>query len=178
MSVLSSRLKALRTEAGMTQKRLSELSGVPLPSIRAYERGVRSPKDQSQQKIADVFNVSAPYLTGEADRPDGYDYLASVVGLDLNAITAEENKLVAEGVDKDDAFFQAFRLATTKKHLADKDIVGVASDRVSETEKEVMRVFSQKDEQSRIDPKERQQYGQVITILRDALRELEDLAHE
>ena len=36
------KLKAIRTKAGLTQKKLAELSGVPLRVIKSYEQEQRS----------------------------------------------------------------------------------------------------------------------------------------
>lgn len=51
------KLKTLRKKAVLTQKQLSELSGIPLTTIQKYERGVFEPKIQNLYKLADVLKV-------------------------------------------------------------------------------------------------------------------------
>jgi transcriptional regulator with XRE-family HTH domain len=50
------KLKELRTQAGMTQAQLAELSDVPLGTIRDYEQGKRNPLLSTAQKLARALN--------------------------------------------------------------------------------------------------------------------------
>ena len=52
-----SKIKKARTEKGLTQKALADLSGVPYRSIQDWETGRRNPKDSSLMKIAEVLEV-------------------------------------------------------------------------------------------------------------------------
>ncbi|MHB1424601.1 MAG: helix-turn-helix domain-containing protein [Gemmataceae bacterium] len=52
------RLRELREQAGLTQARLAETSGLPLGSIRNYEQGQREPYWQVVFKLADALGVS------------------------------------------------------------------------------------------------------------------------
>jgi len=52
------KLKELRTQAGMTQAQLAELSDVPLGTIRDYEQGKRDPLLSTAQKLASALNQS------------------------------------------------------------------------------------------------------------------------
>ncbi len=52
------KLKELRSEAGMTQAELAELSDVPLGTIRDYEQGKRDPLLSTAQKLARALNQS------------------------------------------------------------------------------------------------------------------------
>lgn len=56
MSV-SKQIKFFRTESHLTQKKLSELTGIAEITIRQYEAGKYNPKIGNLQKMADVFNV-------------------------------------------------------------------------------------------------------------------------
>jgi transcriptional regulator with XRE-family HTH domain len=53
------RLRALRHEAGLTQRALSAASGIPLPSIRGYEQGLREPYWYGLLQLARGLGVSA-----------------------------------------------------------------------------------------------------------------------
>ncbi|MCF7924811.1 MAG: helix-turn-helix domain-containing protein [Candidatus Izimaplasma sp.] len=61
------KLKELRIEKQMTQKELSELSGVPQEQISRYERG-RSMTEETIKKIVKALNVNADYFLGLTDK--------------------------------------------------------------------------------------------------------------
>lgn len=58
------RIAELRKEKSLTQKELSNVTDIPLPSLSSYERGVRNPKINVWQKLADFFDVPISYLQG------------------------------------------------------------------------------------------------------------------
>jgi DNA-binding XRE family transcriptional regulator len=55
-------IKKARQNKGMTQQMLAELSGVPLRSVEAWERGLRNPKKTSLEKIAGVLGCTVEDL--------------------------------------------------------------------------------------------------------------------
>lgn len=57
-------IKKARKNAGLTQKQLSEKTGIPAITIQQYERGVRAPKVDSLQKISIALGVSLDDLLG------------------------------------------------------------------------------------------------------------------
>ena len=59
------KLKELRQTAGMTQVRLSEASGVPLPTIRDYEQGKREPLLSNAYRLARALGVSLDALPAD-----------------------------------------------------------------------------------------------------------------
>ena len=64
MILLSTRLKRLRLEAGLTQKELGERVGVTKVSICCYENGSRLPSLDTLVDLANVFKVDVDYLLG------------------------------------------------------------------------------------------------------------------
>lgn len=50
-------IKALRKSANLTQKDLSEKTGIPVITIQQYERGLRQPRTDKLVKIAEALNV-------------------------------------------------------------------------------------------------------------------------
>ena len=59
---LKNRIKEVRKEHGLSQTRLSELSGVHRVSIARYELGVNAPTAENLMKIAEAMNVSIDEL--------------------------------------------------------------------------------------------------------------------
>lgn len=63
-----SRLKELRENKGITQRQLSEETGMSFQSISFYEHGEREPGVKALISLADYFNVSIDYLVGRSDK--------------------------------------------------------------------------------------------------------------
>ncbi|HIT72312.1 hypothetical protein B5E58_11370 [Tyzzerella sp. An114] len=66
MSMLSKRLKFLRKEKGVNQKKLGDFLGYGYSAISNYESGRNEPSLDILIKIADYFEVSTDYLLGRA----------------------------------------------------------------------------------------------------------------
>ena len=61
------RLKALRQEAGFTQKEMGDKFGIDRSTITSYEIGKSYPDIVTLRNIADYFDVSLDWLTGRDD---------------------------------------------------------------------------------------------------------------
>lgn len=59
-----SRLKELRTQAGLTQLQLAQRMGITKSVVSFYELQERMPSPDVLIKIARIFHVSADYLLG------------------------------------------------------------------------------------------------------------------
>ena len=59
------RIKILRLVNNKTQKDIADYLGVTRQAIAYYEKGKRTPKPETWQKLANYFNVSVPYLRGK-----------------------------------------------------------------------------------------------------------------
>ncbi len=57
------RLKQLRRENNLSVKELSDIIGINVRNINAYERGDIKPKYTTIKKLADYFGVSVDYFT-------------------------------------------------------------------------------------------------------------------
>lgn len=64
---IGDRIKQVRTEKGLTQKQLGELSKTSEGTVRQYEIGKRQPRIEQLKRIADALGVGVSYLlSGEA----------------------------------------------------------------------------------------------------------------
>lgn len=61
------RIKSLRKRKGMSQVQLAEALGVSAGTVGFWETGARMPSAETQEAIADYFNVSLDYLFGRDD---------------------------------------------------------------------------------------------------------------
>ena len=62
--VISHRIKELRTERNISQKKLAEAVGVDRRAIIFWEQGINEPKASYIKELALFFNVSTDYLLG------------------------------------------------------------------------------------------------------------------
>lgn len=62
------RIKKIRTEKGLTLRKLSELSGIRDTTLRKYENGERNPKLETLIVIADALDGLAISLIGDDDK--------------------------------------------------------------------------------------------------------------
>lgn len=63
------RLKALRTDKGLSQKEMAEYLGISQPAYANYERQAREADYETLKKLADYFNVTTDYLLGREESP-------------------------------------------------------------------------------------------------------------
>lgn len=66
-NIFGKRLKELRLESGLTQKRLAEILNTTNSAVCDWERGRTQPDLQTLTKIAVLFGVSTDYLVGLSD---------------------------------------------------------------------------------------------------------------
>lgn len=67
--VLNQRLKGLRLQQNVTQKRIADAIGVSPRNIQNFEYGTARPKLENVVKLADFFDVSTDYLLGRTNNP-------------------------------------------------------------------------------------------------------------
>ncbi|MBE5750862.1 MAG: helix-turn-helix transcriptional regulator [Clostridia bacterium] len=67
MEIFCKRIKELRLESGLTQKRLAEILNTTNSAVCDWERGRTQPDLQTLTKIAVLFGVSTDYLVGLSD---------------------------------------------------------------------------------------------------------------
>ena len=67
MAIFKNRLKELRQSKKMTLEELANEIGTTKSTISRYENGMRQPKQDILEAIADFFNVSTDYLLGRTN---------------------------------------------------------------------------------------------------------------
>lgn len=93
-----SKLKELRTQAGMTQQQLATLVGVTKSVISFYELRERAPSPDVLIKCAGIFHVSTDYLLG-LDKSDTLD-ISGLSESDIAILRALVESLRQKGADK------------------------------------------------------------------------------
>ena len=106
MSEFYKRLKSLRIEKEVKQTDLATLLDVTRASISAYETNKVMPPYDKLQMLADYFNVSIEYLTGQNDSKEKESTsvdVAQTLRLLLSQLTDENSNLIVDGVELDNA---------------------------------------------------------------------------
>ena len=67
MSLLSKRLKELRTKRNLSQSELAKYVNISQPAINHWELGKRTPNATAIITLANYFGVTTDYLLGESD---------------------------------------------------------------------------------------------------------------
>lgn len=80
------KIKEFRKEKGLTQKELSKLADIPLPTLQKYETGKFNPKVEAIKKIAAALDI--PLLR-----------FANVAGVAISELSDDENKIFVELIE-------------------------------------------------------------------------------
>lgn len=62
---LGKKIRELRNEAGLSQEKLGEITGLDRTYISGIERGVRNPSIRNIEKLAKAFGVSVSIITAD-----------------------------------------------------------------------------------------------------------------
>ena len=73
MTKFNEMLKYLRISRGITQAEFAKVLGVSPSTVGMYETGEREPNFETEEKIADYFNVSLDVLRGKDTRTSALD---------------------------------------------------------------------------------------------------------
>ena len=66
------RLKDLREDHDLTQKKLSEIIKISRPQYSLYETGKRDIPVELLRTLAKLYNTSMHYIVGDTNNPDRY----------------------------------------------------------------------------------------------------------
>lgn len=109
---IAKKLKLLRKERGLTQKALSDLSGVPTITIQGYEAEKFNPKVGQIEKLAKALNVTPYDLAGPSywdekfdvkqlsEQVSAFDKVSILYGEDAAQMLENYSCLNAEGQKK------------------------------------------------------------------------------
>ena len=64
---MQNRLREVRNKTNLTLSSYSRMIGIPPNTLSRYETGKREPKLETWEKLANLWEVSVPYLQGYVD---------------------------------------------------------------------------------------------------------------
>lgn len=82
--------KKARLDAGLTQLEVAERLGVAQAQYARWENGGRNPKDETIEKLADIFGTSFEILKG---RDDGLEEIVSLLK-EYELTEEEKNEII------------------------------------------------------------------------------------
>jgi transcriptional regulator with XRE-family HTH domain len=93
MAKLKDRLREIRKKHKLTQKDMGNFLNISESAYGYYEQGRNDPSIESLRKIAEHFEVTVSYLTGDSDDPslDKKDNI-NIAFLDGDNLTEDEKK--------------------------------------------------------------------------------------
>lgn len=74
-NTFATRIKQLRIDNNLTQKDIADKIGITPTGISYWESGTAIPNYETLKKLADLFNVSIDYLTGNEENNTENDIL-------------------------------------------------------------------------------------------------------
>lgn len=89
----SMKLKELRKEKGLTQKELGAAIGISEVMIGQYERGVRTPKIEMREKIANALGVTLNYFLSDSDYTN--EVLAQIIDAGIDKLELENQIFIS-----------------------------------------------------------------------------------
>lgn len=106
---MTSRIKELLEQKGITQRKLSELTGITESAISHYIKGDRIPRGMSLVKIAQALGTTADDLLScdqELDKERDLVYAKALIARNASQMTTEEKigfiKLLMEAPETDE----------------------------------------------------------------------------
>jgi transcriptional regulator with XRE-family HTH domain len=113
MAIFAKRFKYLREKNSLTQDKVAEKLGISRPTIAGYESHEKSriPREETLNKIADLFDTTTDYLLGRTDdpSPNNKEGLAFFGGINVNELTNEEKEYLEKNMEKSLAEFRELR---------------------------------------------------------------------
>jgi transcription regulator len=88
--MLKDNIKKARLDAGLTQLEVAERLGVAQAQYARWENGGRNPKDETIEKLADIFGTSFEILKG---RDDGLEEIVSLLK-EYELTEEEKNEII------------------------------------------------------------------------------------
>ena len=74
MEITANRILELRTSFGLSQSKLAKVLRISQSRLNRYEHNETDVSDENLKRYADFFDVSADYLLGRTDKPEGKLY--------------------------------------------------------------------------------------------------------
>lgn len=99
---LGERIKELRIEQNLTQKKLSKILNISNTTLSQYESNTRTPNDDIKKNLAEIFKVSLDYLMGVSNIKNPYtsfDYNVDL-GHDILELLISEGQISKDVVSK------------------------------------------------------------------------------
>lgn len=85
---LADRIKILRSQQGLTQQEMADLSGISRVALARYENQTRLPTVEKMIMLADFFGVTVDYLIGRVNQEQKESAVVDLSGFDPELVEA------------------------------------------------------------------------------------------
>ena len=107
---IGNKIKSLRKERHLTQKKLAEKANIPVITLQQYEREVRKqPKIEILMRIADALDTSISFLLGDTDNPDDKSFRVTTVDLAWNEVIERQKDIEKQIKSAEDNHLKVLR---------------------------------------------------------------------
>jgi transcriptional regulator with XRE-family HTH domain len=90
-AIIAARIREARTAAGLTQGHVAKMLGLHRPSISEAEAGNRSITAEELSKMAEIFDVSIAWLSGEGtDQLNPHDNKLQLAARELDKLKPKD----------------------------------------------------------------------------------------
>lgn len=93
--MFSDRLKELRKHHNMTQEDLAKALNIGTSTIAMYENNIRKPSYKMLLKMANFFDVSIDYMTGEKEDFQTVEGVSNIIKI-LNKLDSDEQQQIID----------------------------------------------------------------------------------
>lgn len=90
------RLRAARELRGLNQTDLAQRSGLQQSAVSHYETGTRRPSFTNLRKLAEAMDVTADYLIGRTDTPEGVNTSDEPLFRDFARLSVADRELARQ----------------------------------------------------------------------------------
>ena len=97
--LLASRLSALLTQSGLSQKDFAEKAGLTPAAISRYVNGERTPRDIVVAKMAKALGVQPSDITGTSDEQE-VDKAVQLIARNANGLSEEQRDQLIKAILK------------------------------------------------------------------------------
>lgn len=87
------RIRELVIKSGKKLIEISEITGIPYPTLSGYNQGIRVPNAKNAQILSDFFGVSVPYLLGLDDLSNPKEQAYHYFQEKISALESEVSRL-------------------------------------------------------------------------------------
>lgn len=98
-TIFQSRLVAARKKRGFSQDELGKRAGLQPAAVSLFETGSRKPSFDNLRRLADALDVTADYLLGRTEDPEGFAEAGAAFRDGFEQLTKEQREIALDFIE-------------------------------------------------------------------------------